>query len=108
MKVSKFYDYKENTFTRILSYNEYETSFRLGNSYNYFMNVFQMYSIKMSKITPVVCPGTLHTNPLMTIGSHPTNTMGPRLQVLGLVEGSQVQKLGVDRQQVLYIPSILQ
>ena len=52
-----------------------------------------------SKITPVVCPGTTHTNPLMTIGGHPTNTMGPRLQVLGLVEGVPEVKMGVERQQ---------
>ena len=68
-------------------------------SYILFYKI-RIKSVKESKIAPGVAPGTIHTNPLMTIGSHPTDTMGPRLQVLGLVEGVPGVKVGVERQQV--------
>ena len=55
------------------------------NNISYYKNVstsrtisLQLkYSFILSKITPVVCPGT-HTKPLILIGSVPTKTMVPR------------------------------
>ena len=95
------------------------STFKRGFSYKFYLKLFialfisssllsnfssisrseQVKVSSQSKITLVVCPRTTHTNPLMTIGSHPTNTMVPRLQVLGLVEGVPGVKMGVERQQ---------
>ena len=38
---------------------------------------YSVYSYNLSKIAPLVCPGT-HTKPLILIGSVPTKTMVPR------------------------------
>ena len=75
--------YKDRSFMGRLSY-KFQLSFKKGNSYNFYY----LSEIKESKITPIVWPGTgQHTDPLITIGGGPTETMGPRLQVLGLVGG---------------------
>ena len=65
-------------------------------------------SIKESKITPGVCPGTKQTNPLMPIGGHPAYTMVSQGLSWDWWGRSQVLRLGFERQQVMCQQSFLQ
>jgi len=66
-----------------------------------------MIFVKQPKITPVVCPGTEHTDPLMPIGGYPANTMVSQGLSWDWWGRSQVQRLGVERQQVFHSQTIL-
>ena len=73
-----------------------------------FKSVFIYLLMNESKIAPGVCPGTEQTDPLMPIGGYPANTMVSQGLSWDWWGRSQVQKMGVDRQQVSSIQSILQ
>ena len=64
--------------------------------------------MKKTKIAPVVCPGTEHTDPLMPIGGYPANTMVSQGLSWDWWGRSQVLRLGVERQQVNISHAILQ
>ena len=72
-----------------------------------FLQIIQSLFIE-SKITPGVCPGTKHTDPLMPIGGYPANTMASQGLSWDWWGRSQVQKMGVERPQVNFSQSILQ
>ena len=56
-------------------------------------------SIKKSKIAPVVCPVTEHTEPLMPIGGYPANTMVSQGLSWDWWGRSQVLKMGAEGHQ---------
>ena len=63
---------------------------------------------RKSKIAPGVCPGTQHTSPLIPIGGEPANYHGIPMVCPGIGGGgSQVQKMGVERHQVIFSQLIL-
>ena len=76
---------------------------RVSLSYKLFYNYF----MKKPKITPVVCPGTEYTDPLMPIGGYPANTRVSQGLSWDWWGRSQVQRLGVERQQVNHSITIL-
>ena len=90
----------------IVSIIQYRT-FKGSLSYKISYRVI-IYSINQSKITPGVCPGTKHTDPLMPIGGHPANTMASQGLSWDWWQVSQVQNMGVDRLQDNFKSSILQ